>query len=185
MYRRFLNDSDYLSIIAPEALSQITRNNPDRFIQAEEAAQMSMVEYLSENYEVEKELNRGKYIAGYDRRITFPVGVHIYHENKIYEVIQSISGYIAPCITEYCEKYIDSQTNMEDTSLYSQFGTYYKGNIVAYHDALYICLEDNGYKFGNIRIPQVNGWHDVLIQNGNRLNIRFGMWYGLRGHSTR
>ena len=86
MYRRFLNDSDYLSLLTPEALSQITRNDSGRFIQAEEAAEMSIVEYLSENYEVIQELNRGKYIAEYDRRITFPVGAHIYLENRIYEV---------------------------------------------------------------------------------------------------
>ena len=93
MYRRFLNDSDYLSLLTPEALSQITRNDSERFIQAEEAAEMSIVEYLSENYEVVRELNKGKYIAQYNRRITFPVGAHIYMEDKIYEVIQSLCGY--------------------------------------------------------------------------------------------
>ena len=96
MYRRFLNDSDYLGIITAEALSQMTRNNPERFIQAEESAEMSITEYLSENYEIEQELNRGKYIAEYDRRITFPVGAYIYQEGRIYEVIRSISGYKAP-----------------------------------------------------------------------------------------
>lgn len=58
MYRRFLNDSDYLGIITAEALSQMTRNNPERFIQAEESAEMSITEYLSENYEIEQELNQ-------------------------------------------------------------------------------------------------------------------------------
>lgn len=63
MYRRFLNDSDYLGVITAEALSQMTRNSPERFIQAEESAEMSITEYLSENYEIEREFNRGKYIA--------------------------------------------------------------------------------------------------------------------------
>lgn len=89
MYRRFLNNNDYLGIITPEALSQLTRGNEDRFIQAEESAEMSVVEYLSENYEVEKELAKGKYIAEYNRRITYPVGVHIYFDGQIYEVIRS------------------------------------------------------------------------------------------------
>lgn len=44
MYRRFLNNNDYLGIITPEALAQLTRGNDDRFIQAEEAAEMSVVE---------------------------------------------------------------------------------------------------------------------------------------------
>lgn len=57
MYRRFLNNDDYLGIITPEALAQLTRGNDARFIQAEESAEMSIVEYLSENYEIEKELD--------------------------------------------------------------------------------------------------------------------------------
>lgn len=56
MYRRFLNNDDYLGIITPEALAQLTRGNDARFIQAEESTEMSIVEYLSENYEIEKEL---------------------------------------------------------------------------------------------------------------------------------
>ena len=83
MYRRFLNNSDYLGIITKEALLQLTRGNDDRFTQAEQSAEMSIVEYLSENYEVEKELAKGKYIADYDRRITYPVGVHIYFDGQI------------------------------------------------------------------------------------------------------
>ena len=56
MYRRFLNNDDYLGIITPEALAQLTRGNDARSIQAEESTEMSIVEYLSENYEIEKEL---------------------------------------------------------------------------------------------------------------------------------
>lgn len=41
MYRRFLNNNDYLGVITPEALAQFTRGNDDRFIQAEEEAEMS------------------------------------------------------------------------------------------------------------------------------------------------
>ena len=46
MYRRFLNNDDYLGIITPEALAQLTRGNDARFIQAEESAEMSIVEYF-------------------------------------------------------------------------------------------------------------------------------------------
>ncbi len=60
MYRRFLNNEDYLGIITQEALSQMTRGNSDRFIQVEESAEMSIVEYLSENYEIERELGKGE-----------------------------------------------------------------------------------------------------------------------------
>lgn len=74
MYRRFLNDADYLGVITQELLSQMPRGNTDRFIQAEESAEMSITEYLSENYEIEAELNKGKYIAPHDRKITFSGG---------------------------------------------------------------------------------------------------------------
>ena len=53
MYRRFLNQKDYLSIITDSALAQLVRNNENRFIQAEQAAEASIIDYLSENYEVE------------------------------------------------------------------------------------------------------------------------------------
>ena len=109
MYRRFLNLSDYHSIITPEALEQMIRGNVTRFIQAEQSAEISIVEYLSENYEIEAELAKGKFIAEYDRQITYPVGVYIYHEGLIYEVIRSTSGYKKPSSVEYWEEYIDTE----------------------------------------------------------------------------
>lgn len=158
MYRRFLNDEDYLGIITKEALTQLTRGNIDRFIQAEQSAEMSITEYLSENYEIEAELNKGKYIAEYDRRITYPVGVHIYLEGKIHEVIRSISGFKAPADVEYWEEYLEDCIEPPQRENYSQFKTYYKDDIVFYNDTLYKCLTENGYKFGDIRIPMVYGW---------------------------
>ena len=101
MYRRFLKNEDYLSIITPEALNQITRGNEDRLIQTEECAEISIIEHLSENYTIEAELNKGKYIAQYDRQVTFPSGVHITFDGKIYQVIQAISGKIATQRKEY------------------------------------------------------------------------------------
>ena len=111
MYRRFLDDTDYPSIITEEALAQMTRGNHERFIQAEQSAEMSLIEYLSENYEVEQELNRGKYIADYDRRITFPVGAHIYHKGVIREVIRSISGCKSPAAAPYRQEHVDIRLN--------------------------------------------------------------------------
>lgn len=61
-------------------------------------------------------------------------------------------------MVEYWEEHLDTNLDMETINNYSQFGTYYKGNIVKYNDILYMCLQDNGYKFDNIRIPLVNGW---------------------------
>ena len=158
MYRRFLNNSDYLGIITQEALQQLTRGNDERFIQAEQSAEMSIVEYLSENYEVEKELVKGKYIADYDRRITYPVGVHIYFDGQIHEVIRSISGYRKPATVTYWEESTDISIDISQVPAYSQFNTYYPGDKVNYNGVVYLCLSENGYKFDDIRIPMVAGW---------------------------
>lgn len=158
MYRRFLNDNDYLGVMTKDAISQTTRNDPGRFIEAEEAAEASIVEYLSENYEIQRELNKGKYIAEYNRMINFPIGVNIYFEGKIYEVIQSISSYKSPSDKDYWEEFFECDVDAESYDKYSQFDTYYKDNVVIYNGTPYKCLYDNGYKFNNIRIPMVNGW---------------------------
>ena len=144
MYRRFLNDNDYLSVISPEALSQITRGNAERLAQAEESAEMSVVEHLSENYEIERELYKGKYIAAYDRRISFPVGAYLYYEGQIHEVIRSISGYKAPASVAYWEESSDPNVFAESTPGYSQFKTYRPGDMVAYNGLCYRCLAENG-----------------------------------------
>lgn len=158
MYRRFLNDNDYLGIITADALTQLTRGDGERFVQAEQSAEMSITEYLSENYEIEKEFLKGKFIAEHDRKITFPVGVHIYFEGRIYEVIRSMSGYKTPATKEFWEEYVDMNLNPEELPRYSQFETYRMGDIVLYNGIAYRCLSDNGYKFSDIRIPMVHGW---------------------------
>lgn len=174
MYRRFLNDNDYLSVITPEALAQMTRGNAERFIQAEESAEMSIIEYLSENYEIEAELNKGKYIAEYDRKITFPVGVPIYFDGNLYEVIRSISGYKAPVSKPYWEIYINSDIDVEALPSYSQFGTYQQKHLVQYNGTAYICIHENGYKFGDIRIPQVSAW--VKMSYSQWSPIEYELW---------
>lgn len=157
MYRRFLNNNDYLAVITPEALSQLTRGNDERFIQAEEAAEISIIEYLSENYEIRQELNKGKFIATYNRQITFPIGVHVYYKGQIYEVIRSISGFRQPAAFLYWEEAGDA-IQPESLPAYSQFSTYYPGDVAVFNGTPYICLVENGYKFNNIRMPMVSGW---------------------------
>mgnify|MGYP002248956888 FL=1 len=174
MYRRFLNDADYLGVITAEALAQMTRGNADRFAQAEESAAMSIIENLSENYEIEQELNKGKYIAEHDRRITFPVGAFIYLEGRIYEVIRSISGYKVPSTLAYWEEHVELNFDIGNTARYSQFGTYYVGDIVAHNGVAYICKEENGYKFGDIRIPMVEGWFEAATTEW--LPIEYNLW---------
>lgn len=172
MYLRFLNDNDYLGAVTPEALSQMTRGNAERFIQAEESAEMSVVEHLSENYEVEQELNKGKYIAQYDRRITFPVGAHFYLDGQIHEVIRSISGFKAPADKAFWEEYTGLEP--ETVALYSQFKTYYPGDVVIYNMVPYRCLAENGMKFNDIRIPLVVGWLEAAVETW--MPVEYQLW---------
>lgn len=174
MYRRFLNNNDYLGIITQEALAQLTRGNDGRFVQAEESAEISIVEYLSENYEVEKELAKGKYIAEYDRRITYPVGVHIYFEGQIHEVIRSISGYRKPSTVIYWEECSDINTDVAQVINYSQFSTYYPGDKVNCNGVIYTCLSENGYKFDDIRIPMVTGW--IEMETSLWQPVEYSLW---------
>lgn len=162
MYRRFLNDNDYLSVISTDALSQMVRGDNGRFIQAEECAEMSIVERLSENYEIEKEINKGKYIAEYDHKITFPVGVHLYYNGLIHEVIRSISGYKVPSDIIFWEENSDV-LDVDALTPYSQFGTYQIDDVIQHNGVAYICRSENGYKFSDIRIPMVSGWLEVEI----------------------
>ncbi len=96
------------------------------------------------------ELDKGKYIAEYDRRTTFPVGVHVYHEGTICEVICSISGYKAPAVKNYWQERMDVNLDAAGVNRYSQFGTCYLNDLVTYNDTVYICITENGYKFGEI-----------------------------------
>ena len=43
MYKRFLNNNDYIGIITEEALLQLIRGNEERIAQAEEAAESSVI----------------------------------------------------------------------------------------------------------------------------------------------
>ena len=95
---RFLLDSDYLEIITKEALEQtIKPGNEHKYVQAEQSAEMSILENLIENYEIENEIMKGKAIKDYDRRINYPVGAYIVYENDIYKIIRAINGYKVPC----------------------------------------------------------------------------------------
>lgn len=160
MYRRFLNNSDYLSIITEEALNQLTRGDEQRFEQAEQAAEASVVDYLSENYEIENELNKGKFLFEYNRKITYPVGSHFYLDGKICEVIQAINGYKAPAKDMYWEEYPEP-IDITTVPPYSQMLNYKPNDLVRFNQTVFLCRKMNGFDFGNIRIPGISAWAQV------------------------
>lgn len=160
MYKRFLNNNDYLSIITEESLEQLTRGNEDRYRQAEQAAEATIVDYLSENYEIEKELARGKHILEYNRGISYPVGACFYLDGKICEVIQAISGFIQPAAVPYWHEY-EGFIDIETVNPYSQLMNYQPEEMVKFLDKVYVCDIRNGIDFNDIRIPGVGGWEPV------------------------
>ena len=162
MYKRFLNNNDYIGIITEEALNQLIRGNEERLSQAEEAAEASIVEYLTDNYEVEQELGVGKALVEYTPSITYPVGAHFYYNGKIYEALRSISGLKTPTDIEYWRELIDYDKDKMDRAVpYFQLKNWQPGDVVTYANAYYECLEPNGYDFNDIRIPGAMGWKEV------------------------
>lgn len=162
MYKRFLNNNDYLGIITEEALGQLIRNNEERLSQAEEAAEASIVEYLIDNYEVEKELEIGKALVEYTPTITYPVGAHFYYNGKIYKAVRAITGVKTPSDIEYWKELVDyDKVKMENAVPYLQLRNWQPGDVVTYANGYYECLEQNGYDFNDIRIPGVSGWEEV------------------------
>ena len=159
MYKRFLNNNDYLGIITEEALRQLIRNREDRIAQAEEAAETSIVEYLTDNYEVEKELMKGKLLVEYNPTITYPVGAHFYKDGKIYEAMRSITGVKIPSDKTYWTE-LDGrdEKKIADAVPYLQLRNWQPGDVVTYANLYYECVEPNGYDFNDIRIPGVEGW---------------------------
>lgn len=176
MFLRFLNNNDYKGLLDLETLDQMVRADYSKLVQAENNAEMSMIEYLSENYEIEREIAKGKYIVKYDRRITFPVGAFFYIDENIYEVIRSISGYQKPTLVEHWEEYINQKGDISGHQVnnYSQFETYQSGDIVVYNDNMYICLQPNGYKFDDIRIPLLKSWS--LVESNLWQPIDYVQW---------
>lgn len=161
MYQRFLNNNDYLGIVTEEALSQLIRGNEIRLAQAEEAAESSVLEYLTENYEVEAALKVGKDLIPYNHQITYPAGAHFYVDGRIFKSTRVINGRKSPASHSYwreCEEYVDNQ---ETLPFYTQRGTYMPGDMVKFSGRVYQCMDYNGLDYSNVRVPGVTAWHRV------------------------
>ncbi|MFI3305494.1 MAG: hypothetical protein R3Y68_03135 [Rikenellaceae bacterium] len=174
MYKRFLITNDYIGIVSEEALLQLVRGNPERLAQAEEAAEVSILEYLSENYEVEAALAVGKNIMDYNPQITYPVGSHFYSEGVICEALRTINGYKAPSSELYWSEY-DGTVDTEQVEEYTQLHNYYPDDIVMFAGQLYQCHSHNGLDFKNIRIPGIYGWEAITAYQWQP-NLDYALW---------
>lgn len=175
MYRRYLNNADYLSIVTEEALSQLTRGREDRLAQAEEAAEQSIVEYLTDNYEIEKVLEDGKNILEYNDQITYPVGAHFYHDGKLVKAMRTINGRKMPSDKDYWVLYEDMIDHPEIVHEYWQTKDYVPGDIVRFAGSYYKCTDYNGLSYGEIRVPGVAAWAAVETEEW-QANVPYELW---------
>ena len=165
-----------MSQISDELFDHLIRGKEIRVAQAEEAAEASIVEYLTDNYEVEQALAVGKSLREYNPRITYPVGVHFYYEGKIVEALRAINGIKAPSIIEYWKEYEEVERLSEDAvSNYSQLLNYHPGDLVSYAGIIYECLEHNGYDYADIRIPGIVAWEPIETTSWEP-NVEYAEW---------
>ncbi len=176
MYKRFLNNHDYLSIITQEALTQLSRGREDRFGMAEEAAEASIVEYLVDNYEIEKELAVGKNLMPYNSQITYPAGAHFYLDDKIVKATRAISGIKKPATVVYWEELTDYDKELfEKARPYSQILSYSPGMVVTFANTYFICREYNGLDYDDVRIPGVVAWEQQDAPDW-AANVEYSVW---------
>ena len=162
-YLRFLTNKDYISIATEEHMRQIIRDVPDRVPQAEQRAEMQLLEYLDQYYEIEKVLAVGKNIRDYNEGVTYPANVWIKIKGEIYKTLTSINGYKMPSTTPYWKQLTDfiSPIVLERARKYSQLRTYAKGEVVMFGTEYFECLIPHGYESSNIHMPGVDVWKEV------------------------
>ena len=167
-YQRFLTDNDYLALITEEGLGQLIRGNVDRLAQAEQRAEMKIVDYLDQFYEVGAALERGKRIKDYCNFVTYPANAFFKKDGKIWKTTKSINACHKPTLVEYWVEMEElalpaEQLSDEKSKLlpYLQMRTYRPGDVVTYLGATWKCLVANGWDFKNIQIPGVKYWKAV------------------------
>lgn len=164
-YLRFLTDKDYCSIATEEHMRQLIREVPERIPQAEQRAEMQMLEYLDQYYEIEKVLAVGKNIREYNMMVSYLGQVWIKKDGEIFKTLTSINGLKKPSKIEYW-KLVDDFVNpdsLECAKKYSQFRMYFKGEIVRFGTGYWRCECPHGYEAGEIHIPGPNAWKEAEV----------------------
>lgn len=188
MYLRFLNNNDYAGVMSQRAQDQMVRDRGDSlYAEIEITAETLVRDYLTEHYDIDYELNVGKYIAGYmpEVNITYPSGVHMYIDGDIYQVMKPIRGAKKPLNHDYWQDITRKDIpSFVDVNQYSQMMTYKVGDIVEYNEAYFKAVIPNGLDMMDIRIPNVEGWAVITTPDwmfddykvGNVVRYSGGYW---------
>lgn len=167
-YQRFLTDNDYLALITEEGLGMLIRGNVERLAQAEQRAEMRIVDYLDQFYEIGAALEKGKRIKEYSPLITYPSNVFFRKDGKIWRTTKAMNACHKPNAKVYWEKAEDltlpaEQLREADRKVlpYLQQKTYKPGDVVEYLGTTWQCLIANGWDFKDIQIPGISYWETI------------------------
>lgn len=162
-YIRFLTDKDYICLATEEHMRQLIREMPERVPLAEQRAEMQLLEYLDQYYEIEKLLAVGKNIREYNSLVSYPAQVYIKIDEEIYKTLTSINGFKKPTKKVYwkpVEDFVDP-IKIERAKKYSQLRMYCMGEIVLFGTEYWQCELPHGFDGGEIHIPGVSAWVEV------------------------
>ncbi len=164
-YHRFLTNKDYCCIATEEHMKQLIRDVPERFPQAEHRAEMQLLEYLDQYYEIEKILAVGKNIREYSPYVSYPGQAWIKKDEEIFKTLMHINGYEKPTKIEYWRQVVDfiDPRLIDHAHKYSQLRTYPKGEIVRFGTEYWQCMVPHGYESGEIHMPGVKAWREAEI----------------------
>lgn len=164
-YRRFLINKDYEGVATHEHMRQVLRDIPERIDQAEAKAEMQLLEYLDQYYEIEKILAVGKNIREYNHNICYPSNAFFIYENNIVKTLCAINGLKKPTKKIYWKHIIDfiDPCLLDHVHKYSQQRMYSKGEIVQFGTEYWECLIPHGYEANEIHIPGGEAWREVEV----------------------
>lgn len=164
-YHRFLTNKDYDCIATAEHMRQLIRDVADRIPQAEQRAEMQVLEYLDQYYEIEKILAVGKNIREYNPGITYPGQVWLKKDETIYKTLCCINGRKKPTKIEYWRQvndFVDPRL-IDNAKKYSQLRMYSKGEVVKFGTEYWQCVTPHGYDSNEIHTPGINVWREVEV----------------------
>lgn len=164
-YNRFLTNKDYCCLVTEEHWNQIIRDVPERIPQAEQRAEMQMLEYLDQYYEIEKVLAVGKNIREYNVAVSYPAKVWIKKDGDIFQTLKRINGFKHPTKVEYWHQIVDTINPIliDHAHKYSQLRMYAKGDVVRFGTEYWKCVTPHGYDSGEIHLPGINPWKEAEI----------------------
>lgn len=164
-YHRFLTNKDYCCIATEEHMKQLICDVPERFPQAEHRAEMQLLEYLDQYYEIEKILAVGKNIREYSPYVSYPGQTWIKKDEEIFKTLMHINGDKKPTKIEYWRQVVDfiDPRLIDHAHKYSQLRTYPKGEIVRFGTEYWQCMVPHGYESGEIHMPGVKAWREAEI----------------------